>query len=406
MSTTEHPLTILIVDDNKNNLLTLRILIEEYIKDIYVREADSGTIALNIVMKNKIDLIILDVHMPGMDGFETARTIRSWEKMKYIPIVFLTAAYNSEEFQQKGFDIGATDYLTKPIDTLQLISRIKSYLRFIKQEQRYHQELECRVEERTQELSKINQQLQQAKQIAETANLAKSRFLANISHELRTPLNAIIGYAEMLQEYAADTHQPECSADLQKILFASKHLLGLINDLLDLSKIEADKMELRYETFNLAGLINEVAQMIQPLMEKNRNVFQVSYSHLPQEMFADLTKVRQILLNLLSNAAKFTDHGQIILEVSSLHEGNWVSFRLHDTGIGMTSEQTEQLFQPFSQGDPSTTRRYGGVGLGLVLTKKFIEMMGGKFLVESQPYQGTTFWVNLPLHHSSSSNLE
>ena len=398
MSINEHPLTILIVDDNKNNLLTLRLLIEEYIKDIQVREADSGTVALNMVMKSKVDLIILDVHMPGMDGFETARTIRSWEKMRHIPIVFLTAAYNSEEFQQKGFDIGATDYLTKPIDTLQLIGRIKSYLRFIKQEQRYHQELECRVEERTQELSRINQQLQQAKQVAETANLAKSRFLANISHELRTPLNAVIGYAELLQEYAADTHQPECLADLQKILFASKHLLGLINDLLDLSKIESDRMELRYEMFNLTAVVHEVAQIMHPLVEKNKNTFKVSCSLHPQEMFADLTKVKQVLLNLLSNAAKFTDHGEITFEISYLSEESWIRFRIHDTGIGMTPEQIKQLFQPFSQGDPSTTRRYGGVGLGLVLTKKFIEMMGGKFLVESQPSHGTTFLVDLPLH--------
>lgn len=267
MSKSEH-LNILIVDDNKNNLLSLRSLIEQYVENVQVIEADSGMMALNIVMRQSVDLILLDVQMPTMDGFETAQTIRSWKRMRHVPIVFLTAAYKSKEFEQQGFAIGAADYLTKPIDTVQLISRINTYLRFIRQERQHQQELERKVEERTLALSKANQELQEAKQTAEEASLSKSRFLANMSHELRTPLNAIIGYSEMLQEYAEELGENDFCADLQKIQSAGKQLLGLINNLLDLSKIEAGKMSMFYETFNLSALITEVIQTVQPLLEK------------------------------------------------------------------------------------------------------------------------------------------
>jgi signal transduction histidine kinase len=232
----------------------------------------------------------------------------------------------------------------------------------------------------------------------EVASEYKSAFLANMSHELRTPLNAIIGYSEMLQEEAADLDQEDFIPDLQKIHAAGKHLLVLINDILDLSKIEAGKMDLSLETFDLASMLDDVATTVRPLVEKNANTLVVSRSDELGTMRADLTKMRQSLFNLLSNASKFTQRGTISLEVTrrTVERQEWITFRVSDTGIGMTPEQMAQLFQPFAQADRSTTRQYGGTGLGLAITKRFCQMMGGDVTVESEVGQGSTFIIKLP----------
>jgi signal transduction histidine kinase/DNA-binding response OmpR family regulator len=238
----------------------------------------------------------------------------------------------------------------------------------------------------------------------EVAGRYKSEFLASMSHELRTPLNAIIGYSEMLEEEAGDLGQEGFVPDLQKIHGAGKHLLSLINNVLDLSKIEAGKMDLYLENFAIASMVQEVVATVKPLVEKNGNALDVHCADDLGTMRADLTKVRQTLFNLLSNASKFTERGTVTLRAGreSVNGGEWISFSVRDTGIGMSPEQTSKLFQAFTQADASTTRKYGGTGLGLAISQKFCQMMGGDISVASTLGQGSTFTARLPAEVAES----
>ncbi len=253
-----------------------------------------------------------------------------------------------------------------------------------------------------------NIQVRRERALAEAANRAKSVFLASMSHELRTPLNAIIGYSEMLVEEAADAEQTALIPDLSKIQAAGKHLLMLINSVLDLSKIEAGKMDLFVETFSIAQLVREVSEVITPLAEKNQNRLKVVVDPLSGAMRTDQTKLRQTLYNLLSNACKFTQKGTVEFEAAREHSdnGEQVVFKVIDSGIGMTPEQLRRLFQPFTQADASTTRRFGGTGLGLAISQRFIQLLGGNISVESRPGIGSTFTVRIPLQPATAELRE
>lgn len=252
-------------------------------------------------------------------------------------------------------------------------------------------------------IEQSDKELTIAKEVAEQSNHAKSQFIANMSHELRTPLNAIIGYSDMLQDELADCEPDEIEVDLVKINAAGRHLLSLINDILDLSKIESGKMEVYNETFDIQKVLEDVIVTIQILLEQRNNVLAFDCETNVGLMYSDVTKIRQILFNLLSNASKFTENGTVSLKVTK-HVDNgveWISFAITDTGIGISLEQQKKLFKAFSQVDASTTRKYGGTGLGLLITKRFTEMLGGEVRVESELGKGSTFIVRFPTRMAS-----
>ena len=262
----------------------------------------------------------------------------------------------------------------------------------------YRDHLEEQVASRTEQLFNANQQLFLAKRKAEETSRAKSAFLANMSHELRTPLNAIILYTDLLKEQALETGRTTDAADLDRVSGSADHLLRLINDVLDLSKVEAGKMSLASEPVDLAVVVEEVVQTLRPMAAKQSDVLEAAYPPDHPPFLGDATKLRQILYNLLSNACKFTEGGTVRLEAVPFQRDGapWLRFTVRDTGIGMSAEQLGRIFQDFTQAEETTSRRYGGTGLGLSLSRRLCQLMGGSIEVASEPGQGSAFTLELP----------
>ncbi|TAN75052.1 MAG: hybrid sensor histidine kinase/response regulator [Gallionella sp.] len=386
--------TILVVDDNANNRFTLRALLAR-LPDCDVVEAESGERALILTVEHDIHLVLLDVQMPGMDGFETARHLQMTERTRHIPIVFITAVFTSETFAQHGFASGAVDYLTKPLDDNLLLSRVRLYQRLHHQKQ----ELEVRVEQ----LQRQEQALATACEAAEAANHAKSMFLSNMSHELRTPLNAILGFAQLMEHdpLLTEHHRRE----LETIHRSGHHLLALINDVLEISRIEAGRTTVHNEDFDLADALRSIEEMIRIRAEHKALEFTIERcGQLPHYVRGDAHHLRQVLLNLLGNAVKYTDHGRICLRLVPNDHGahgmpdteDRIRFEVIDSGPGIAPEEQQRIFQAFYQTKAGADKGEGS-GLGLTISREFVRLMGGELTVHSEPGQGSVFAFSLPL---------
>ena len=388
---------ILIVDDDTNNLRVFERTLEPLNLDII--KAHSGQQALEVAHRHDFFLVLMDVQMPDMDGFETASLILGHPKTRHIPIIFVTAIAKDETFEFKGYESGAVDYLTKPINDTFLISKVSVFLQLWQQRQTLL-ENHNQVEQLNQELTKTIADLEIARNAAEDASKLKSEFLSNVSHELRSPLNAIMALSQILSKNKNDTFSQKEVNTVGIIHRSGKELMRLIDDILDLAKVEAGMIEIEIETFSLQNLLEAIVEQQAPIAAAKTQplnlMLQVS-DRLPKMIQTDPLRLSQIIRNLVTNAIKFTPRGSVTISVKALSPSHF-AISVSDTGIGIKPENLQSIFEAFKQEDASVTRRFGGTGLGLSISSNMVQLLDGEIHIQSELNKGSCFTVELPFN--------
>jgi signal transduction histidine kinase len=400
---------ILLVDDRPENLLALEAILEPLGQDLI--RANSGPEALKRVLEIDLSVILLDVQMPGMNGFEVAEIIKSRERSRTIPIIFLSAISKEDAYVFKGYSMGAVDYVFKPFNPDVLRSKVAVFVDlFLKQREiqrqgdllRESQKRELELEHRTSlletearsaaKLSQMNDELHRRQIALEQAMGARNRFYASMSHELRTPINAVIGYSTLMLDNIYGPLNAKQKEGLQRTLKAARHLLELVNDVLDLSKIEAGKIELSLQPVMFPSLIEDLFVTVRPLADEYGSTLSLEMEGEAFNIVSDPRRVRQILLNLLSNAIKFGE-GKPIRVVCKQNEANGVEIDVVDEGVGIAKDDMTRIFEEFVQVSES---KQPGTGLGLPISRRLAQLLDGSLSVHSDPGHGSAFRLTLP----------
>ena len=378
---------LLLVDDVPANLDVLCALLEG--ADYRISIAPDGAIALRLAAQTAPDLILLDVVMPEMNGFEVCRRLKQDPKTEHIPVIFITAE-NQTEGVVEGFEAGGVDYIAKPFQDAEVLVRVKTHLSL----SRLTRELETKstaLEEKNQSLNEANEALVVANQKIQEVSRYKSEFLARMSHDLRTPMNAIIGYTRILLRRTREVLEERHYRNLENIEISANHLLNLINDILDLSKIEAGRMEIQFQDVDLQQLVEECAMALSSLLRDGVQLERQLEDVEP--LRTDPNLLRRVLMNLLSNAVKFTEQGRIDLRLRSI-EGD-LEVVVADTGPGIPAAELPHIFDEFHRVEGGKKGGPEGTGLGLAIARKSVNLLGGRLAVESQTGRGTKFTLTI-----------